>query len=72
MEMATVKPELTIEQAELCKAALLAIRFQGTLPEMVQIVEKVHGTIKAIEEGLKQAAKDEQEPAAESPTPPEQ
>lgn len=61
--MTTVKPEFTVEQAELCKAALLSTRFQGTLAEMVQIVEKVHGTIKAIEEGLKQAAKDEQEPA---------
>ncbi len=62
--MAIIKPEFTPEQADICKAALVAVPLKGNLGEMVEVIGKIHATIKAIEDAVEAAKK------AEAPTPP--
>jgi hypothetical protein len=52
MSDATVTLTLTLEQATLCKAALLGINLQGSLTQVTQIVALVHETIGLIDTAL--------------------
>ena len=56
-----VKLEFTLEQAELCKAALLTVPLSGRFTAMVTAIETIHGTIKILDEAIAETKRAEAE-----------
>lgn len=59
--MEVITTTLTREQIELCKAALLNLPLQGNIQQLLPTIEKIHGTIEALDAALKPQGEPEAE-----------